>query len=68
MAIRPFPFRQTDVKRACKGVVDAGLSVGRVEIDRDGKIVVIPVSADVTEPVSTDAFEKWLDNYNARPA
>lgn len=33
-------FKQDDVKRACKGVVAAGLPVGRVEIDREGRIVI----------------------------
>lgn len=41
MANRPAAFRQTDVARAIGGVVKAGLPVGRVEIDRDGKIVII---------------------------
>ncbi len=41
---RPTTFKQDDVKRACKGVLAAGLAVGRVEIDREGKIVVIPGS------------------------
>lgn len=34
-------FRQADVTRAAKGVAKAGLPVGRVEIDREGKIVIL---------------------------
>jgi hypothetical protein len=34
-------FRQGDVTKAVKGTVKAGVTVKRVEIDRDGKIVVI---------------------------
>jgi hypothetical protein len=34
-------FKQGDVTKALKGAVNAGMSVKRVEIDRDGKIVVI---------------------------
>ncbi|MDO5370567.1 hypothetical protein [Paracoccus sp. (in: a-proteobacteria)] len=41
MANRPAPFKQIDVTRAAKGVVAAGLPVGRVEIDREGKIVIL---------------------------
>jgi hypothetical protein len=38
---RPAAFKQIDVTRAAKGVAAAGLSVGRVEIDRDGKIIIL---------------------------
>ena len=34
-------FKQGDVTKALKGAVNAGLSVARVEIDREGRIVVI---------------------------
>jgi hypothetical protein len=33
-------FTQTDVTRAAKGAVKAGLTVQRVEIDREGKIIL----------------------------
>lgn len=38
----PARFKQSDIKRATAGVVAAGLSVVRVEIDPLGNIVVIP--------------------------
>lgn len=34
-------FKQTDVKRAIKAVVDAGLPVGSVEITREGTIRIL---------------------------
>jgi hypothetical protein len=34
-------FRQSDITRAVKAVVAAGIGVVRVEIDRNGKIVVV---------------------------
>lgn len=46
MARRPCTFKQQDATRAARAVIAAGLKVQRIEIDRDGKIVVV-VSAPV---------------------
>jgi hypothetical protein len=35
-------FKQSDVTKALKATVKAGIAVGRVEIDRDGRIVIVP--------------------------
>lgn len=40
-------FRQTDVTKALKATASAGFSVRRVEIARDGKIVVVIGTPDV---------------------
>lgn len=53
----PARFRQADVKRATAGVVAAGLSVARVEIDAGGKIVIIP--GQPTIPPKND--NEWED-------
>ena len=55
MANRPTPFKQIDVTRAARGVVAAGLPVGRVEIDREGKIVIL--IADGSEPVGKNDWD-----------
>jgi hypothetical protein len=34
-------FKQTDVTKAVRAVVAAGVEVARVEVDKDGRIVVI---------------------------
>jgi hypothetical protein len=47
MARAPAIFRQQDVTRAFRGAKAAGVRVARVEIDRDGKIVI--VTADELE-------------------
>lgn len=39
-------FKQVDVTRAAKGVLAAGLPVGKVEIDREGKIVILTRDPD----------------------
>jgi hypothetical protein len=47
MARAPSIFRQQDVTRAFRAAKAAGVRVTRVEIDRDGKIVI--VTADELE-------------------
>jgi hypothetical protein len=34
-------FKQTDITRAVKAMTAAGLEVARVEVDKEGKIVII---------------------------
>ena len=41
MAPRAASFRQADITRAVKGALAAGLSVGRVEVGGDGRIVIV---------------------------
>jgi hypothetical protein len=43
MARVPAIFRQGDVTRAVRAVVAAGQAVARVEIDPNGKIVIVTV-------------------------
>ncbi len=45
----PATFKQTDVKRAVKAVVDAGLPVEGVEITKEGTIRVITSSKQELE-------------------
>ncbi len=46
-------FKQRDVTKALKATVKAGIAVGRVEIDKNGKIVIVPA-----RPVDTANEEK----------
>ena len=53
MSRRPQSFRQSDVTKALKATVKAGIAVARVEIDKNGKIVVVtatPQDADGEKP------------------
>jgi hypothetical protein len=42
-------FRQTDVTRALRATVAAGVEVRRVEIDRDGRIILVMVEPEPIE-------------------
>ena len=39
---RPSIFKKTDVTRATKAVIAAGLEIARVEVAKDGSIIVVP--------------------------
>ncbi len=46
-------FKKTDVTRATKAVRAAGLEIARVEIGKDGSIVVVPCSKETAQDVDT---------------
>jgi hypothetical protein len=53
-------FRQSDLAKALKAATQAGLSVARFEIDRDGKIIVIagqPAQDGLSEPNEWDGVK-----------
>lgn len=52
---RPSLFKERDVTRATKAVMSAGLNVARVEIEKDGRIVVVPGKSP--EPQSNPSNE-----------
>lgn len=41
MSCRPSIFRQRDVTKAVKAAVAAGISVARVEVDKEGRIIIV---------------------------
>ena len=56
---RPSAFRKTDVTRATRAILAAGLDVARVEIAKDGVIVVVP--GKPAEDVSGGGdLDKWM--------
>ena len=50
-------FNQGDLTKAIKATVKAGIAVGRVEIDKDGKIVIV-----ATRPEAATNSEKLGKN------
>ena len=50
-------FRQSDITKALRATVKAGFAVQRIEIDKNGKIVVVtgtPQDADGAKPEETN--------------
>ena len=47
MSRAPSTFRQQDVTKAVKAVAAAGVHIARVEIDRDGRIVIIASNGEL---------------------
>jgi hypothetical protein len=59
MSPRPAKFRQVDVTRALRAAKASGLEITRVEIDAEGKIVV--VAGPPREPVKQPSgLDRWL--------
>jgi hypothetical protein len=54
---RPNAFRKTDITRAAKGLIDAGVGVGGLEVEPTGKFIILAKS-NFDEDKSTD-LDKW---------
>lgn len=49
-------FTQADIRRAVTGATMAGLGIQKIEIDREGKIVIVTTQA---KPVADN--DEWAD-------
>jgi len=61
MSRRPATFRQRDLTAAIKGVVAAGCAVARVEVSKDGKIIVVVASKELVSNNANDSPNEWDD-------
>ena len=57
---RPSKFKKTDVTRAAKAVLAAGLEIARVEVSRNGSIVVVPSKPEEGKDTNEERNE-WDD-------
>jgi stringent starvation protein B len=57
-------FRQADVTRAVKAVRSAGVNIARVEVARDGRIVIITAEAQCA--AQDDDLDRELAEFEAR--
>jgi hypothetical protein len=56
MSRAPLSFKQRDLTRAIKAVEAAGLTIARAEVDKDGKIVIVPGRPEAGEQNELDAW------------
>lgn len=54
-------FKQQDVTRALRATVAAGIEVQRIEIDKDGKIVLVTGKAVVPSSGVQEGSNDWAD-------
>ena len=63
MARAPSTFRQADITKAVKAVRSAGVDVVRVEVARDGRIVIVTGEA---QPAVQDDLDRELEEFAGR--
>lgn len=66
MARAPSTFRQQDVTRAVKAVAAAGVHIARIEIDKAGKIVIVPGKPQEPATAQEDELDQELADFEAR--
>lgn len=54
-------FRQSDLTRALKAAIAAGLEIAAVEIDPTGKIVIMTGAKELAAP--KNALDKWMTKH-----
>jgi hypothetical protein len=62
---RPAAFKKTDVTRATRAVCAAGLEVARVEIEKDGRLVVVigkQKALDISPDGEQNPWDQVLNN------
>lgn len=56
----PARFKKEDLARAVAGVTKGGMRVGRIEIDPNGRIVILPESVVVQVSGPTNPWDEDL--------
>jgi hypothetical protein len=54
-------FKQSDVTKAVRAVVAAGVHVARVEVDKDGRIVVVALKPPEAPREGSSEHNEWDD-------
>ncbi|RWQ68900.1 MAG: hypothetical protein EOS85_31385 [Mesorhizobium sp.] len=68
MSRTPATFKAADLTRAVKAARAAGLEVNRIEITKDGRIVLIYAPSDVpgAQPIDSTLSNEWDDYLDAQ--
>ena len=59
MSRREQTFKQSDVTKALKAAVKAGVAVGRLEIEKNGKIVIVTARPDDAANMEKPEKNEW---------
>jgi hypothetical protein len=62
---RPCLFKERDVTRAAKAVLAAGLDIARVEIAKDGAIIVVPDKPEQAAGEGSEERNEWDVSHGA---
>jgi Spy/CpxP family protein refolding chaperone len=52
-------FKQSDLTKAIRAAIKAGMTVGRVEIDKSGKIVIVAAMSGVAANGEKPGKNEW---------
>lgn len=63
---RPCLFKERDVKRAARAILTTGLPIERVEIDKNGKIVVVTAKVANQASRPSNDLDDELVEFEAR--
>jgi hypothetical protein len=63
---RPCLFKKRDVTRAAQAVLAAGLDIARVEIAKDGGIVVVPGQPEGQTTTQSDDLDRELAEFKVQ--
>lgn len=59
--------RQRDVAAAVKGAAASGVEIARIEVDKDGRIIIIAGTPTEGSTAMANALDEWMAK-NARAA
>lgn len=60
----PCTFKQRDVMRALRATRAAGVDVQRIEIEKDGKIIIVP-GKEQHALLQTSELDQWMVKHRA---